>query len=241
MNDKFSAKRRRFVNGALQSGLWTMAASSGLLAPLMAFAKNPRKMPPGKSIYDMRGEVLVDDKSASMNTLITANSTVKTGSNSFVIFVVGEDSHHVRENSTLTLGGTGMVEDFMRLVSGKVLSVFGGRSEEQPLTIHTSTATIGIRGTGIYTESEPDVSYVCTCYGLVNLVSNTDPDSNELIESEHHDAPRYIYADGYAGKLIEPAPFKDHTDQELMLLEAVVGRTTPFSSIRSYSTPRRGY
>lgn len=218
-----------------------MAASSGLLAPLMAFAKNPRKLPPGKSIYDLRGDVMVDGKPATRDTLITANSTVVTGSNSLIIFVVGEDSHHVRENTTLTLGGTGVVEDFMRLVSGKVLSVFGSRSDEQPHTIHTSTATIGIRGTGIYTESEPDVSYVCTCYGLVNLVSNTDPGSNELIESEHHDAPRYIYADGYAGQLIQPAPFKDHTDQELMLLEAVVGRTTPFSSIRDYSRPRRGY
>lgn len=241
MDSDFSARRRSFLSGALQTGLWAMAASSGLLTPLLAIAKNPRKMPPGKSIYDMHGDVRVDGTSATMNTLITANSTVVTGSNSFIIFVVGEDSHHVRENSTLTLGGTGMVEDFMRLVSGKVLSVFGARSEEQPHTIHTSTATIGIRGTGIYTESEPDVSYVCTCYGLVNLVSTADPDSKELIKSEHHDAPRYIYGDGYAGKLIEPAPFKDHTDQELMLLEAIVGRTTPFSSIRSYSTPRRGY
>ncbi len=218
-----------------------MASASGLLAPLLAIARNPSKLPPGKSIYDMQGDVRVDEKSATMDTLITANSTVVTGSNSYVIFALGEDSHHVRENSTLTLGGSGMVQDVMRLVSGKVLSVFGSRSEEQAHTIHTSTATIGIRGTGIYTESEPDVSYVCTCYGLVSLVSNTDAESSELIKSEHHDAPRYIYKDGYAGKLIEPAPFKNHTDQELMLLEAIVGRTTPFSSIRSYSTPRRGY
>ncbi|MDH3648027.1 MAG: hypothetical protein OER80_14805 [Gammaproteobacteria bacterium] len=241
MDRDYFAARRGFLNRALQSGVWTMAAASGLLAPLTALAKKPKKLPPGKSIYDMRGEVLVDGEPANMDTLITANSIVETGSNSYVSFVVGADSHMVRENSKMELGGTGMVEDFMRLVSGKVLSVFGSRNEGETHTIHTSTATIGIRGTGIYTESEPDLSYVCTCYGLVNLVSKADPESQELIESEHHDKPRYIYADGYAGDLIEPAPFKNHTDQELMLLEAIVGRTTPFSSIRGYSAPRRGY
>ncbi|MBT8132269.1 MAG: FecR domain-containing protein [Gammaproteobacteria bacterium] len=241
MDQDHSARRREFLQRALQSGVWTMAAASGLLAPLSAVAKRPKKLPPGKSIYDMRGSVSVDSSAATMETLITANSTVETGSNSFISFVVGADSHMLRENSKIELGGEGMVEEFMRLVSGKVLSVFGRRNEGESHTIHTTTATIGIRGTGIYTESEPDVSYVCTCYGLVNLASNTDPTSSELIKSEHHDAPRYIYADGYAGKLIAEAPFKDHTDQELMLLEALVGRTTPFSSIRGYSSPRRGY
>lgn len=63
----------------------------------------------------------------------------------------------------------------------------------------------------------------------------------ETIRSLHHDAPRYILADGNAGKLITPAPMKNHDDEELMLVEALVGRTPPFSSVMNYRGGRRGY
>jgi hypothetical protein len=44
------------------------------------------------------------------------------------------------------------------------------------------------------------------------------------------------------GKNIRPAPFINHTDQELMLIEALVGRTPPFVFAGDeYSAPRREY
>ncbi|MBT8136390.1 MAG: FecR domain-containing protein [Gammaproteobacteria bacterium] len=240
--DKF-AGRRAFMDQALRSGAWTLAAASGLLTPLMAAAKKARVLPPGRSIYDMRGEVLVDGEPATMETLITATSVIVTGSDSFIEFKVGKDAHHVRENSRLELSGSGMVEDAMRVVAGKVLAVFGRRKRKESYTIQTTTAVIGIRGTGIYIEADPDVSYICTCYGTVDLVARADENVKERLKTKHHDAPKYVYSDTYGGKLIEPAPFKDHTDQELMLLEEIVGRTPPFSSLLDpYSTPRRdGY
>lgn len=235
--------RRAFMDRALRSGAWTLAAASGLLTPLMAVAKKARELPPGRSIYDMRGDVLVDGKPATLETLITATSVIVTGSDSYIEFKVGKDAHHVRENSRLELAGSGMVEVAMRAVTGKVLSVFGRRKRKESYTIQTTTAVIGIRGTGVYVESEPDVSYVCTCYGTVDLVARADENVKERLKTRHHDAPKYVYSDTYNGKLIEPAPFKDHTDQELMLLEEIVGRTPPFSSLLDpYSTPRRdGY
>lgn len=242
MANDFIYNRRRFLQQTLGTGLWATAATSGLIAPLVhAFGQVPDTLPPGRSIYELKGEVTVDGKLATINTIITAKSVVKTGSNSFIIFAVGKDSHILRENSTLELEGSGMVESLMRLVTGKVLSVFGEREKDSQYKIQTSTATIGIRGTGVYSESEKDVSYVCTCYGKVEIASLHDTQSKEEVISFHHDAPRYIYADGHQGKLIEKAPVKNHTDEELMLIEAIVGRTPPFSSIRGYSKPRRGY
>jgi len=46
--------------------------------------------------------------------------------------------------------------------------------------------------------------------------------------TERHDAPRYIYASGE--QLIVKAPMINHTDDELFMLEALVGRMPGFFS-----------
>ena len=52
----------------------------------------------------------------------------------------------------------------------------------------------------------------------------------------------YIVADGGAGNNIRNAPFINHTDQELSLIETLVGRKTPFVfSGPTYTGPRRTY
>ena len=52
----------------------------------------------------------------------------------------------------------------------------------------------------------------------------------------------YIVADGGPGKNIRNAPFINHTDQELTLIEALVGRTPPFLFPNDvYNAPRRDY
>lgn len=232
--------RRHFLRTALATSAWVMTGS--LLAPLVhAFGQVPRKLPPGRSIYDLKGKVSVDGQTANKKTTIAGTSLVETGSNSFVIFAVGQDAYLLRENSRLQLSRESTVQDAMRLVTGKVLSVFGARGPGQVHTVNTTTATIGIRGTGLYAESESDYSYVCTCYGTVDLSAQADSTVSERITSKHHDAPRYILTTPDGGKLITPAPVKNHTDEELMLIEALVGRIPPFSPVQSYSSPRRGY
>lgn len=232
--------RRRFLRQLLATS--GVAVTGSLLAPLVhAFGKVPKQLPPGQSIYDMRGKVLVDGKPATGSTRIRANSVVQTNSNSYVIFAVGQDAHILRENTRLQLEGVDDIADAMRLITGKVLSVFGKRSGGSKLAIRTTTATIGIRGTGVYSESHDDSSYVCTCYGRTDISSNTDPSVFETVVTTHHDAPRYIVANPEAGKLILPAPMKNHTDEELMLVEALVGRSPPFSGAGGYDKPRRGY
>lgn len=90
-----------------------------------------------------------------------------------------------------------------------------------------STATIGIRGTGLYLESEPDLVYLCTCYGQVALSSSDDLDDNELITTTRHDSPRYIDRNPNRGSRIRSAPVVRHTNTELRLLENIVGRDVP--------------
>ncbi len=231
--------RRDFIKLAIETGLF-----AGIAAAPAAHAiggQVPKPLKEGQSIYKVKGDVTVDARPADKGTVIKADSFVKTGSNSIIIFRVGSDAHIMRENSEMQLIGENFVEEGLRLVTGKLLSVFGARSQGKSHTMRTTTATIGIRGTGVYAESEDDHSYVCTCYGAVDIASDKDPRSKERIVSQRHDAPRYIRADGNEGKLIEPAPMKNHDDEELMLVEAIVGRTTPFSGIRSYTKPRKSY
>ena len=51
---------------------------------------------------------------------------------------------------------------------------------------------------------------------------------SHYVESKHHDEPLYILAKAAQGQSIRPAPFINHTDQELMLIETLVGRQPPF-------------
>lgn len=232
--------RRHFLRMLIATS--GVAVTGSLLAPLVhAFGKVPRPLPPGTSIYDMQGKVLVDGKVATPKTPISEKSLVQTSTNSYIVFAVGKDAHILRENSRLQLEGADGIADAMRLLTGKVLSVFGQRTGGKKLAIRTTTATIGIRGTGVYSESHPDASYVCTCYGHTEINSDVDPGHFENVVSQHHDAPRYILANPEGGKLIVPAPMKNHTDEELLLVESLVGRTPPFSGAGGYDTPRRGY
>ncbi|HEY7985818.1 MAG TPA: hypothetical protein VIE17_02730 [Methylophilaceae bacterium] len=220
--------RRQFLLRALAAGLF--AAAPRVQAEVLG--KAPRPLPPGKSIYSLNGTLRVNGTIAREDTIITANDTLHTESNSQAIFAVGHDAFILRENSELRLSNDGSLVGELRLVSGALLSVFG---KSRHLLV-TPTATIGIRGTGVYAEAAADVSYICTCYGMTEIASSNMPENKESISSKHHDDPRYITAAGE----IQVAPFINHTDEELMLIETLVGRVTPFSLFDDgYGGPKR--
>lgn len=228
--------RREILVRALTAGLFAATGTAGIVAPVWSMGKVPKVLIPGKSIYDLGGQVDVNGKQANMDTKIEANDIVTTGRRSHVIFAVGKDAFVLRSNSRLELSGGGLVINALRLVSGKLLSVFG-KSQHK---MYTPNATIGIRGTGIYVESDPEQSYVCTCYGVVDLFADNDKQSRETITSQHHDAPRYILSNEQPGRNIRDAPFINHTDLELQVIEELVGRTPPFTMAGDgYSSPRR--
>ena len=203
----------------------------GLVSPRSVFSaasgKSKRKLKDDRSIYRLRGKVFVNGERANKKTRIRAGDTVKTGTRSRVIFAVGDDSFLLRSESEMQIGGSNFFVDSLRVLTGRLLSVFGKREAGRPLGLITSTATIGVRGTGVYTEVEPDLTYLCTCYGQVALSASDDPADSELIRSKSHDQPRYIASRAQNGSRIFEAPVINHTNEELQLLESVVGRRTP--------------
>ena len=230
--------RRRVLIQALSAGLFSLAGD----AVAQIFGTVPGKLPEGQSFYRVSGRVLVNNREATLQTPVRVGDILETAANAEAVFVVAEDAFMLRGESRMLIEppprGSGLVSS-LRLVTGKVLSVFG---KGRPTRIATSTATIGIRGTGVYTESDPEQTYFCTCYGVSDVAAADDPQSRETVAATHHDRPLYILAKGAAGGRIRRAPFINHTDQELMLIETLVGRTPPFVfPLDDYSAPRREY
>jgi len=206
------------------------------------WGSSPKKLPEEKSIFSLKGDVRVNSQKANLETRIRAGDVVRTHQNSEVIFVVGGDSFVMRSNTEMEIEGSSYFIDTLRLLTGSLLSVFGQREPNHALNMSAPTATIGIRGTGVYMEAEPDLTYLCTCYGQVAIRSVADPNDSELVTAFHHDAPKYISSSAVKGTRIRPAPFKNHTDAELKILEAIVGREVPFGlESELYTGERREY
>ena len=68
----------------------------------------------------------------------------------------------------------------------------------------------------------------CLCYGSVDLTPKAAPQEAESYTTTHHDKPMYIHNDMTMVKMMVPAEVINHTDEELTLLEGLVGRVTPF-------------
>jgi len=205
------------------AGLFGPAGISGLIGN--ALAKGNAPVAPG--LHKLRGQVTVNSKPASEGQLIGPGDTVVTGPGSEAIYVIGQDAFLQREGSTVSFGAD-VAQNLMRVLSGKILSVFGKGAR----TIRTSTATIGIRGTGCYIEDEGSGTaartYFCLCYGGVELTPTAAPQERESYNTTHHDKPMYVYNDMKMPKMMVPAGVINHSDDELKLLESLVGRWPPF-------------
>lgn len=179
-------------------------------------------------VHRVNGEASVNGSAAGTGAAVRPGDSVATGPGGEVVFVIGRDAFLVRANSKVELEGSASAALLtgLRVATGRILSVFASGERKN---IQTETATIGIRGTGVYVEAEPGKTYVCTCYGTVDIVSRDDPRERETVATKHHDQPRYVMASG-APQMLMNAPVINHTDAELILLESLVGRTPPFGS-----------
>lgn len=208
--------RRRILRQIVAAGLLP------LLLPRLLQAMS--RMPAGRSIYRLEGEVRVNGRLADEQSRIGVGDVIETGRDGRVIFVVGSDVFMVKADSRFeVIGANGLVQ-LCRLVSGAVLQVFGSGAKR----LETSEAAIGIRGTGVYMESRPGESYICTCYGTAELVSRLDPTMRETVKTVHHESPRVFRRTAAGRAVIEPAPVINHSDDELILLESLVNRSPPF-------------
>lgn len=235
---KKALSSRRVLIHALALGLLPMPVFAQRL-----FGDRPARLPRDRSIYRLSGKVTVNGRDATLETIIKAGDTVVTAKGAEVVFVVGANAMILRGASTLAIAPAVPAEDSLvirslKLLNGALLSVSPGTA----MSLATPTANVGVRGTGFYVESEPERTYFCTCYGVTDVAAIDDAASRATIEATHHDRPVYILRSAEAGRKIRNAPFINHTDEELTLIEALVGREPPFLFPKdSYGGPRREY
>lgn len=213
----FQPGRRTLLRGATAA---TIAA--GMLHLRVALAAGT--LPPG--VAQVKGDVRINGKPAERGQRVAPGDVIVTGRDGELVFVAERDAFLVRANSRIEFGSAAArgAVTVLRVLTGALLSVFesGARRE-----IRTTTATIGIRGTGIYVETEAQRTYACTCYGEAVLTPVDDPAAAETVRTRRHDQPRYIYGKGMP-QMMAAAPVVNHTDAELQMLEALVGRKVPF-------------
>ena len=85
--------------------------------------------------------------------------------------------------------------------------------------------TVGIRGTGVYTEVFPEQggrTYFCNCYGTVDVSAGND---SVVSQSEYHQAYWGEVAPKN-GRMLSPAGAINHTDEELEYLAMLASRRT---------------
>lgn len=211
-------RRRKLLKMLVAAGLLEGAGLSKLIGHALANGNYPIAV----GLHSFKGSVSINGQSARIGMLIKAGDAVITGRNSEAVYVTGQDAFLQRDNSSVIFGDA--ASGFFRIVTGKLLSVFGKGSKK----LVVSTATIGIRGTGCYIESTPAQTYFCLCYGEAKVVPNAAQDQHKVIITRHHDQPFTIGAESHGVNIMAPAPVINHTDAELTLLESLVGRRPLF-------------
>jgi hypothetical protein len=211
--------RRRLLGGMAALGL---SAWSGRALAAMDVAA------PGM-LHQMSGEVSINGVAAMVGAVVKPGDKVATAAGAQAVFTVGDDGFLLRPDGAVTIRDVGRNPETGRpvrdvvLESGRVLSVFGPKQ----ITLKTPLANVGIRGTAAYMECDGSSMNICVCYGHAVMEPIGAPQLAEEVRTRHHDAPRLIHR-GPNGPVMEPYGVKNHTDEELVMLEALVGRVPAF-------------
>jgi hypothetical protein len=206
-------------------GLLKVIAAGGASAVIArALAKDDA--PQGVARLD--GSVAVNGRPASRGAAVALGDRVSTGPDSQAVIVIGADAFLLRSQTVIEVGGKQGVLQELLVASGRILSVFA----RKPVAIKAGAASIGIRGTGAYLEVEPASVYFCLCYGEA-LVEGPGMPGAKRVKTTHHEEPLILRDDGGIMRA-EPGPFQNHSDAELVMLEALVGREPPFKRDGKY-------
>lgn len=194
------------------------ALAAGTLLPLTGAAQTA-------SIRELSGEVLVNGRRATLASEIRAGDTVYTNRGASIWFTLSGDAFFLRQETELRLEPRRVGEtaiNALRLLTGALGATFGLGAQRN---IIARTATIGIRGTGLYVETQAEETYACTCFGTTELMATDNRMMERVpVSTVNHLARRIPRNSGQT----TPAPFERHTNEEIAKLESFAGRPNPF-------------
>ena len=190
------------------------------------------------NIVELQGDALLNGTRLLPQHTIQSGDQISTGPGTTLVFVVGNASFKLRQNTQMSVerGDSINAVSILRLLSGAVASVWG-RGDRRMIV--TPTLTAGIRGTGVYTEVSPQDrgrSYFCNCYGVVDLSATGERLTSR---SEYHQG-FWAETEPRGGRMLTPAGAINHTDEEMEMLARLVGQRTAWQ-IKGRKGNRDGY
>ena len=218
--------RHSFCNHAEKDSLWYQrrgflrAAAAWMAAGGFAGAHAQQR----SNIVELVGDAQLNGARLLPQQTIQTGDQIATGPDTSLIFVVGNSSFKMRQNSRLSVerGASLNTVSLLRLLGGAVASVWGKGPQR---LIVTPTLTAGIRGTGVYAEvftNEDRRSYFCNCYGTVHLACGPDFVTSR---SSYHQS---FWGESQAkeGRYLRPAGTVNHGDEDLEYLARLVDQRT---------------
>lgn len=217
MHDSFEGRRR-----------WLrLMAASAAASPAAWISSALAQRGRQAAIHQLDGTASVNGRDAKAGTPVNLGDRVTTGPRSQAVIVIGGDAFLLRSDTALEVKGRAGVLSELTVAAGKLLSVFA----KKPVAITARSASIGIRGTGGYIEVDDSTVYLCLCYGEAQVEA---PGIDRIdLKTTHHESPILMHTSGPKVR-VEPGPFRDHKDSELILLESLVGREPPFVREAAY-------
>lgn len=208
-------QRRSFLQAA---ATWT---ALGGLATAQAQSRS--------NVVERQGDVLLNGRPLLPEQSIASQDHIETGPGSHLVFVIGNASFQVRQNTSFVVEpGPGIdTVSVLRLLTGAVASVWGKGTHRQ---IILPTLTAGIRGTGVYAEvfqEQGNRSYFCNCYGQVDLSAGGD---QAVSRSSYHQS-FWGEVTPKNGRFLTPATAINHTDEELEYLARLVDQQTAWQTL----------
>ena len=201
------------------------AGVSGLIQEVLAAGD----VPPG--LHRLDGRATINGREARAGAKVSVGDRIATGPRSQAVVVLKGDAMLLRADTIVEIQGRDGILTDLLIASGKVLSVFA----KKPVAIKAATASIGIRGTGAYLEVDPGTVYFCLCYG--EAVIEGPAMAPKTVVTTHHEQP-LILTTTTPAMAAQPGPFQNHSDDELIMLEALVGREPPFMKDGQYPAKR---
>lgn len=192
------------------------------------------------NIVELVGDAQLNGTRLRPQQTIQTGDEIVTGPDTNLIFVVGNSSFKVRQNSRMSVerGDSLNAVSVLRLLSGAVVSVWGKGAGRQ---IVTPTLTAGIRGTGTYIEivaSQGGRSYFCNCYGTVEVTAGPDSATSR---ADYHQS-FWGEVQPKEGRYLTPARAINHSDEELENLARLVGQRTAWQIVgKKGSKDGKGY
>ena len=211
--DIFWFQRRSFIQAA------AAFTAAGLWLPAHAQSRS--------NVVELAGDAKLNGTSMRSDSIVQTGDLLQTGPNSRLTFVIGGTSMHLRQNSSLKIerGASINFVSVLRLVTGGLAAVFDKGDRRRVIT---PTLTAGIRGTGIYLESEATRSYFCNCYGSIELTSGT---ASLITTADYHDSYWVSPTAPKDGKIIWPTAPRNHTDEEIETLARLSAQNTAWANM----------